>query len=79
MGQNINEIQRELAQLREENARLKELLRRHGTAYEAFTSPIVPTQKPMPQFLLGEKVVLFRSLFRGGDDVFSRRMRQNNR
>lgn len=62
MGQNINEIQRELAQLREENARLKELLRKHGIADEASTSPIVPTQKLIQQLSLEEKVVLFWSI-----------------
>ncbi|MCM1332240.1 MAG: DEAD/DEAH box helicase family protein, partial [Bacteroides sp.] len=73
MGQNTNDIQRELAQLREENARLKGLLRKHGIAYETTPSPIVSAQKPMPQLSLEEKVMLFRSLFRGREDVFARR------
>ena len=68
-----NDIQNELARLREENARLKELLRKHGIAYEAATSPIIPIQKPIPQLSLEEKVALFRSLFRGREDVFARR------
>ena len=68
-----NDIQNELARLREENARLKELLRKHGIAYEASTSPIIPIQKPIPQLSLEEKVALFRSLFRGREDVFARR------
>ena len=79
MEYNTDDIQNELARLREENARLKELLRKHGIAYEATPSPIVPTQKPMPQLSLEEKVTLFRSLFRGREDVFARRMLQNNR
>lgn len=69
----MNVLQNELVRLREENARLKELLRKHGIAYEASTSPIVPTQKLMPQLSLEEKVALFRSLFRGREDVFARR------
>lgn len=73
MGQIINYIKRELAQLREENARLKELLRKHGIAYETTPSPIVSAQRPMPQLSLEEKVALFRSLFRGREDVFARR------
>lgn len=68
-----NDIQREQSRLREENARLKELLRKHGIAYEASTSPIVPTQKLKPQLSLEDKVALFRSLFRGREDVFARR------
>lgn len=67
-----NDIQRELALLREENARLKRLLRKHGIAYEASTSPIVSAQKPMPRLSLEEKVMLFRGLFRGREDVFAR-------
>lgn len=58
-----NDIQRELAQLREENARLKELLRKHGIAYEASTSPIVPTQKLKPQLPLEDKVRCFGAFF----------------
>lgn len=69
----MNVLQNELVRLREENARLKELLRKHGIAYEASTSPIVPTKKLMPQLSLEEKVALFRSLFRGREDVFARR------
>ncbi len=69
----MNVLQNELDQLRTENARLKELLRKHGISYEASTSPIVTTQKPMPQLSLEEKVALFRSLFRGREDVFARR------
>lgn len=68
-----NDIQNELAQLREENARLRELLRKHGIADEASTSSIVPTQKSMPKLSLEDKVALFRSLFRGREDVFARR------
>lgn len=69
----MNVLQSELAQLREENARLKELLRKHGIAYETTPSPIVSAQKPMPQLSLEEKGALFRSLFRGREDVFARR------
>ncbi|WP_289834889.1 DEAD/DEAH box helicase family protein [uncultured Phocaeicola sp.] len=71
--ESTDDIQKELARLREENARLKELLRKHGIGCEASTSPIVPTQKPKPQLSLEEKVALFRSLFRGREDVFARR------
>lgn len=67
-----NDIQTEIVRLREENARLKELLRKHGIAYEASTSPIVSAQKPMSQLSLEEMVALFRSLFRGREDVFAR-------
>ncbi|MCM1067492.1 MAG: DEAD/DEAH box helicase family protein [Muribaculaceae bacterium] len=73
MEYNTDDIQNELTRLREENARLKELLRKHGIAYEATPSPIVPIQKPMAQLSLEEKVALFRSLFRGREDVFARR------
>ncbi len=63
----------ELARLQEENARLKSMLREHGIAFEAESTAVAPTQKPMPQLSLEEKVALFRSLFRGREDVFARR------
>lgn len=68
-----NDIQTEIVRLREENARLKGLLWKHGIAYEASTTPIDSILKPMAQLSLEEKVTLFRSLFRGREDVFARR------
>jgi len=68
-----DDILEELANLRDENARLKALLQKHGVAYDAVLTPIVQKQKPMPQLSLEEKVALFRSLFRGREDVFARR------
>lgn len=69
----------ELEQLRLENARLKELLRANGIAYEVPTSD--KTEKKVysdisfPDVHLGkdQRVNLFRSLFRGREDVFARR------
>lgn len=59
MGQIINVLQNELAQLREENVRLKGLLLKHGIAYEVSTSPIVSAQKPMPQLSLEDKMTFY--------------------
>ena len=68
-----NDVINELARLREENARLKELLHRHGISFAAVDTP-TPAQRPaMPQLSLEEKVALFRSLFHGREDVFARR------
>ncbi|MCM1296585.1 MAG: DEAD/DEAH box helicase family protein [Muribaculaceae bacterium] len=68
------EIRDELARLREENARLKELLQKHGVAYEVASIQNASVQKQtMPTLSLDEKVALFRSLFRGREDVFARR------
>lgn len=64
---------RELERLREENARLKVLLKQHGIAYEAINSATTPSRMQMPQLTLEEKVALFRGLFRGREDVFARR------
>lgn len=66
--QNINSILQELERLKAENARLKSLLADHGI-------PLIKEQpKPSsPQLSLDEKVALFRSLFRGREDVFARR------
>ena len=58
----------ELYRLRAENARLRALLVQHGIpADEPKTMP------PKPLLSLEEKVELFRSLFRGREDVFARR------
>ena len=64
----LNE-QDELRRLREENARLKDLLTRHGITWE------VPTASaPTPTlFTTDEKIALFRRLFRGREDVYPRR------
>lgn len=59
----------ELSRLRAENARLRELLARHGIAADE-SEPTLP-QKPV--LSLAEKVALFRSLFQGREDVFARR------
>ena len=57
----------ELEKLRIENARLRALLAKHGIVVEESTSSVVSTLS------LEEKVMLFRSLFQGREDVFARR------
>ncbi len=57
----------ELKRLRAENARLRALLTKHGIVVEEPTSSVVSTLS------LQEKVALFRSLFKGREDVFARR------
>lgn len=59
----------ELRRLRAENARLRALLLHHGIAID---EPI-PSRPQRPILSLEEKVKLFRSLFRGREDVFARR------
>ena len=61
-----------MAWLREENARLKELLQKHGIEFEPKQTS-APTRNPRPQLSLEEKVALFRGMFRGREDVFARR------
>ena len=69
----------ELGQLRTENARLKEILQANGIAYEVATANTdeekVYSDITFPDAHLGkeERVELFRSLFRGREDVFARR------
>ena len=55
MKQDINDIQHEMTRLREENARLKSLLREYGIALDAKSTAVAPTQKPMPQLSLEAK------------------------
>lgn len=57
----------ELNRLRAENARLRALLTKHGIVVEEPTSSVVSTLS------LQEKVALFRSFFKGREDVFARR------
>lgn len=68
----------ELQKLREENARLKDLLARHGIAWEK--PPVAGQAETPPQqipatthFTIAEKVALFRHLFRGRADVYPKR------
>ena len=68
----------ELRKLREENARLKELLTRHGISWEVPVVPepaSVPLESPQTRTPLtaGDKIALFRRLFRGREDVFPKR------
>ena len=68
----------ELRILREENARLKELLTRHGISWEvpvASEPASGPLESPQTRTPLtaGEKIALFRQLFRGREDVFPKR------
>ncbi|MBI9087368.1 MAG: DEAD/DEAH box helicase [Desulfobacterales bacterium] len=65
----------ELRQLREENARLKALLTRHGIAWEepSVAEPIFTQPEPIPapiQFTTTDKIALFRRLFRGRMDIY---------
>lgn len=60
----INELQK----LRQENARLRQLLRQQGIAFE-----VAEATTSSSQLSLEDKVALFRSLFRGREDVFARR------
>ena len=70
----LNE-QDELRRLREKNARLKELLTQHGIAREEPTAPAPipapPESSSAPtHFTTDDKIVLFRRLFRGREDVY---------
>ena len=68
-------VQDELKRLHEENARLKALLAQHGIVWEEPTTPdlvAVPQElAPVPShFTIQDKIVLFRRLFRGREDVY---------
>ena len=69
----------ELRKLREENALLKDLLKRHGIIWEDVcphgqTVPSTEKEQPVPSTLsVAEKIALFRHLFSGREDVYTRR------
>ena len=61
----------ELKALQVENARLISLLESHEIEWRALPQPVVAEQEPEPSRLsAGEKVALFRRLFRGRTDVY---------
>jgi superfamily II DNA or RNA helicase len=61
----------EVEVLRKDNARLISLLESHGIEWRLPPSPAAPAPEPEPSRLTtGEKVALFRRLFRGRTDVY---------
>lgn len=74
-----DDLLRELEQLKLENAQLKKLLQANGIAYDLETAKAeevkIYSDVSFPDAHLGkdERVELFRSLFRGREDVFARR------
>ena len=77
---NIDEIIARLHDLEEENSILKSLLFKHGIAYEETKLETVvrapkseKQDSAMHRLSLLEKVELFRSLFKGREDVFAKR------
>ena len=78
MNIEIQDLANELNRLREENARLKELLSAHGIPFYDSSQPDVNITNPKEdaptlQLTLEEKVDLFWNTFQGREDVFARR------
>ena len=76
----IDAIVARLHKLEEENSRLKNLLSKHGISYEESKqepTPVVSKSEnkdsAMQRLSLQEKVKLFRSIFKGREDVFAKR------
>ena len=77
---NIDEIIARLHELEEENSILKSLLSKHGIAYEKVQPETVvlaqeseKQNSAMHSLSLQEKIDLFRSIFKGREDVFAKR------
>ena len=77
---NIDEIIARLHELEEENSMLKSLLSKHGIAYEKAKPEAVvlapeseKQNSAMHSLSLQEKIDLFRSIFKGREDVFAKR------
>ena len=75
-----NTIMRRLHELEEENKRLKSLLAEHGIPFEACAhdrssavAMALQPSVPAVNLSLKEKVELFRSIFKGREDVFAKR------
>lgn len=76
----IDAIVARLHKLEEENSRLKTLLSKHGISYEESKQEPTPVvskfenkDSAMQRLSLQEKVKLFRSIFKGREDVFAKR------
>ena len=77
---NIEEIIARIHELEEENSRLKILLSKHGISYEEKKQESITVvsksdnkNSAMQRLSLQEKVKLFRTLFKGREDVFAKR------
>jgi superfamily II DNA or RNA helicase len=73
----------ELQKIREENSRLKSLLKQHGICFEHILQR-EPTasqnnshESRIPQLSIEEKIAIFRSLFKGRGDVYAQRWESN--
>ena len=77
MNTHNQDLNNELNRLREENARLKELLQTAGIPFDLHPQNDIkakdPEVAPTAQLSLEEKVDLFRNTFQGREDVFARR------
>jgi hypothetical protein len=79
MNSDADELRREVARLREENAELRKRLnltaREPSGNYQRKSDPISISTKPIGSLTAdspaAEKIALFRNLFRGRDDVFA--------
>lgn len=60
-------------ELEGENERLKKVLREHGIMVEEDMEVLLPLPVPKRVLSVEERVELFRSLFKGREDVFARR------
>ena len=72
----IDALRQKRLRLEEENARLRSLLADHGIASEGVAKPtqrpVEPTSKKS-KLGTADKIALFRSLFRGREDVYAQR------
>ena len=74
------DIQEELRRLREENARLAEVLTRHGIPWdESIQSVSIPlvSKSASSTFSAKDKITLFRRLFHGREDTYPQRWESN--
>src|ERR1700723_3062094 len=78
----IDALRQKCLLLEEENARLRSLLADHGVASEAGAKHTQRPSEPSvnrPKLNTAEKIALFRSLFRGREDVYAQRWEKPGR
>lgn len=73
MGNKIYSSCKKCVELRQENARLKDLLAEHNIPWEEkkpVSEPVPSAEKPPQEYSPDEKIALFRQLFRGRTDIY---------
>jgi hypothetical protein len=71
LSENLARLTNECERLRQENSRLYALLNQPVHSAGAVDKPTILAETAKPELSVSEKITLFRSLFRGRDDIYA--------